>query len=297
MRFSVIIPAYCSEETLTACLHGFRSQRYADYEIIVVDSSPNDRCRSIAENFDVQLIRSDKRLWMHQAREKGIAASQGEILVFTDPDCVPAPDWLEQIDEAARRGQRLIGGAIACFPGGYWTDVAHQAKFWLWLPGRPPLVYDQPPFDTLASANLAIDRDWYKTLGGLDQTFVAADTLLCLHSSSQGVKPYFHSTAIVQHIHANVTLPTLLRERWHRGQDYFCMRRAFRKWPSTVKLLFLAGWPFFALRTLTWQGLQARRTRTSGLFAKTWPWLLVCNCAWMLGQTWAALKSDYRTAE
>jgi len=92
-------------------------------------------------------------------------------------------------------------------------------------------------------------------------------------------------------------LATLLRERWQRGQDYFRMRRAFKKWPSAVKLLFLAGGPFFVLRTLYWQGLQARRTRTCGLFAKTWPWLLVCNSAWTLGQTWAALKSGHEAAE
>ncbi|HPN33965.1 MAG TPA: glycosyltransferase family 2 protein [bacterium] len=297
MRFSVIIPAYRSDETLAACLQGFHLQRYADYELILVDSSPNDRCRSIAERYGVHLIRSEKRLWMHQARAVGIAASQGEILVFTDPDCVPAPDWLEQIDEAARAGHRLIGGAIACFPGGYWTYVAHQAKFWLWQPGRPPRVYDRPPFDSLATANLAIDRDWYKILDGLDQKFVAADTLLCFHSSAQGVMPYFQSTAVVHHIHVNVTLATLVRERWQRGQDYFRMRRAFKKWPSAVRLVFLLGWLFLVLRTLYWQGMQAWRTRTIGLFAKTWPWLLVCNSAWMLGQTWAALQSEHRSAE
>ncbi len=289
-RFAVIVPVYQSQATLAACLTSLAAQRFSDFDVVLVDSSPGEACLRIAEKFDFHLIRPGKRLWMHEARRLGIESSQSEFIVFSDPDCIAAPDWLERIDDAIGQGHDLIGGAIACWPEGYWQQVAHQIKFWLWQPGIAPRSFRQPPFDSLASANMAIRRTWYDRVGGLDARMISADTLICYQSAQSGVAPFFQSHAVVSHIHGPITLRALLRERWSRSQDFFRMRSRQWRRPHACRVLFLLGWPFLVLRMLGWRALHAVRTRTLNAFLAALPWIALCECAWMLGQTLAATR-------
>lgn len=293
-RFTIVVPVYRSQDTLEACLKSLLAQNYPDYDIVLVDSSPDESSLRIAEKYQVRVIRSTTRLWMHEARQRGINVSESDFIVFTDPDCVAAPDWLQRLDDATGLGHKLIGGAIACFPGGYWENVAHQIKFWLWQPGVPSGLYKTPPFDNLPTANMAISRDWLSSLGGINQVFTSADTLLCYQSQAAGEPPYFQSSAIVAHIHGPITLRMLVRERWRRSQDFYYMRNEFWRWPSSAVLVFLFGWPLLVARTFIWRVMHAHRTRTCCLLLTTLPWVILCDISWMLGQTLAAIRLAVR---
>lgn len=68
-------------------------------EIVVVDNAPGDRdCRAEAERAGARYIRED-RPGLDSARNAGLRASSGELVAFTDDDCVPATGWLSSLGE------------------------------------------------------------------------------------------------------------------------------------------------------------------------------------------------------
>lgn len=91
---SVIIPAYNSAKTLAACLSAVFAQREPVTEVIVVDDASTDETREIARRFPCQLLETSINRGPAAARNRGVAASRGEILLFVDSDCAPLPDAL-----------------------------------------------------------------------------------------------------------------------------------------------------------------------------------------------------------
>lgn len=89
---SVIIPNYNGEKTLAACLDAVAAQTYPELEVIVVDDGSTDRSREIAAGRDCRLVALAGNSGPAMARNRGIAASRGEILFFLDADVALAPD-------------------------------------------------------------------------------------------------------------------------------------------------------------------------------------------------------------
>src|SRR6185312_8994637 len=95
---SVIIPSYESQATARATLVSLRNQTFRDFETVLIDSGPSEHVARIAAEFpEVIYHRSKRQLLPHAARNLGTDLARGDILVFTDPDIVAAPDWLEKL--------------------------------------------------------------------------------------------------------------------------------------------------------------------------------------------------------
>ena len=96
---SVIIPCFNARNTIAKTLGALLQQKTeSTFEIIVVDSS-NDGTDSIIRNQfpEVKLIHLDRQTLPGSGRNLGVQHAQGEIIMFTDADCVPDPDWISQI--------------------------------------------------------------------------------------------------------------------------------------------------------------------------------------------------------
>ncbi|QSB12903.1 glycosyltransferase [Natronosporangium hydrolyticum] len=89
---SVVVPNYNGEKTLAACLAAVAAQTYPALEVIVIDDASTDRSREIAAGFDCTLVNLPENSGPAVARNRGIAASRGEILFFLDADVALAPD-------------------------------------------------------------------------------------------------------------------------------------------------------------------------------------------------------------
>lgn len=93
---SVIVPTFNSCESLKECLQALYCQTYpySDYEIIVVDNASTEDIYSVCKHFpNIQYLKELKR-GSYAARNCGIKEASGEILAFTDADCVPSADWI-----------------------------------------------------------------------------------------------------------------------------------------------------------------------------------------------------------
>lgn len=116
---SVIIPVYNDSQRLKLCLEALENQTYPQdlYEIIVIDNNSEENIQAAVDRFPHVKLISEKKRGSYAARNRGITLAKGEILAFTDSDCIPATNWLEmgikRLKSAANCG--LVGGKIEIF--------------------------------------------------------------------------------------------------------------------------------------------------------------------------------------
>jgi glycosyltransferase involved in cell wall biosynthesis len=98
---SVVIAVRNGSRTLQSCLESLAVQTYPRVEIIVVDDGSRDATSSVAQAFavgkDAVVVLQTAGVGPSEARNRGIAAAQGEYIAFTDGDCLVAPDWIDEL--------------------------------------------------------------------------------------------------------------------------------------------------------------------------------------------------------
>lgn len=95
---SVIIPVYNDNAHLTLCLQALARQTYpADrHEIIVVDNNSEENVAAAVAAFERVRLAQEPRPGSYIARNRGVELAAGEVIAFTDADCIPEPTWLER---------------------------------------------------------------------------------------------------------------------------------------------------------------------------------------------------------
>lgn len=116
---SVIIPVYNERDKLRNCLEALTSQTYPEsqYEIIVIDNNSEENIREIVSQFEQVILTHETTRGSYAARNKGISLAKGEILAFTDSDCIPDTSWLESGVSSLLSTPNcgLVGGKIEMF--------------------------------------------------------------------------------------------------------------------------------------------------------------------------------------
>lgn len=111
-RLSIIVPHYNDPEGLDACLAALMRQTLSPHEIIVADNNSPQGASMIAAVIGgrARLVTVTER-GAGPARNGGVAVSSGDILAFTDSDCLPEPQWLQE-GVAALEYFDVVGGAM-----------------------------------------------------------------------------------------------------------------------------------------------------------------------------------------
>ncbi len=116
---SVIIPVYNDAERLKKCLLALEKQTYpqAQYEVIVVDNASEENIKDVVSQFPQARLTFENSPGSYAARNQGISIAKGEILAFTDADCIPTPNWIEtgvkHLLSLSRPG--IVAGGIKMF--------------------------------------------------------------------------------------------------------------------------------------------------------------------------------------
>jgi glycosyltransferase involved in cell wall biosynthesis len=93
---SVVIPVLNMDQTVGLTLDSLLSQVYENREVIVVDGGSADKTKDVVSKYPVKLLESGKKSIPYQ-RNLGIEHSTGEIVAFTDADCVADKNWLKYL--------------------------------------------------------------------------------------------------------------------------------------------------------------------------------------------------------
>jgi GT2 family glycosyltransferase len=223
-RVSVVIAAYGSHATIARCLESLEAQTCQDFELIVIDSSPDDRTADVvrARFPNVNYWHSPTRLYPHAARNEGARRASAQILVFTDPDIYARPDWLQQMLQAHGETRAAVVGAINCY-GACWLDRGiHIAKFSKWLPGGSRREVDMGP-----TATLLVRRSDYDAANGFSDDLILGDIEFSWTLRARGRALIFEPRAVVEHHHIQ-SFRQFFLERWNRGIMYGDLRSEHR---------------------------------------------------------------------
>lgn len=104
VRASVIVPVYNAAAWLARTLPSWLDQEDVDdYEVILVDNNSVDGALDHLPSHPRLRVLGEERQGAYRARNRGVEAAAGEVLVFTDPDCRAETTWLSEL--LARMGE------------------------------------------------------------------------------------------------------------------------------------------------------------------------------------------------
>lgn len=160
IKVSVIIPTYKDWERVAECLNALNKQTFAenDFEVIVVNNNPTDACPIMDLSANVVVL-DEAAPGSYAARNAGINHANGDVLVFTDADCVPDENWLTEGIKIIENGAERVAGHIALVSSNKPTMAEIYSK---------AFVFDQckrVKKGVAVTANLFVKRDVFTKVG------------------------------------------------------------------------------------------------------------------------------------
>jgi len=228
---AVVVPAYNAAVTLPDTLAALARQTYdaGRVDVVVVDDGSTDDTAAVAARFAASVVRQDNQ-GPAAARNAGVAASSGDVIVFTDADCVPEPDFLTALT-APLRADPDVAGAQGAYSTTQQSLTARFAQ--LEFEDRYAYAARFPCLDLVATYAAAFRRAVFTEAGGFDTAFTRADnedTELSYRLCRLGRRLVFAPAARVAHRHP-ATLGRYLRIKASRA---FWRLRACREHPEKL---------------------------------------------------------------
>ncbi len=112
---SVVVPVRNSPGRIATCIEALLVQTYPKdrVRILIIDNDSDDDTRRVVERYPVELVVEKTAHNPYVARNAGVAVATGEIIAFTDANCVPAEDWLTRgVRALLDNGADLAGGRV-----------------------------------------------------------------------------------------------------------------------------------------------------------------------------------------
>jgi len=191
---SVVVPAYNVEATIDACLNSLLSQTLSrdSYEVIVVDNGSMDETAAIIRNYPVTYI-YEPNCTVYAARNAGVSVAAGDIIAFTDSDCVVDKKWLESGLEHLRQFD-IVAGQVEPLP---------SARKWLYTYDKyieRNTLKKMGSNVNIAALNAFVPKTVFEILGGFEGTLkTAADSVFSIKAWRQGYKIGYATSALVYH--------------------------------------------------------------------------------------------------
>jgi len=170
---SIIVPALNAEATIGSLLESLVQVDYDErkLEIIVVDGRSTDRTREIVEKYPVKMILQDGK-GLNLARNTGFRRSSGEIVLFTDSDCVVPRDWARlMVRNFETAGVGCVGGSVSRYKHNFLSRYADDSIMPVLRKFRKREVLDnvEPPLRYPAGCNMAFRRNAVEEAGEFDE--------------------------------------------------------------------------------------------------------------------------------
>jgi cellulose synthase/poly-beta-1,6-N-acetylglucosamine synthase-like glycosyltransferase len=246
-KVSVVVCAYNAERTMEACLVSLRTLNYPNYEVVVVNDGSTDRTLAITEaekaRYDADpagprlVLVSQENKGLSIARNVGAAAATGEIIAYTDSDCVPDPDWLAfLVYQFVRSGFVAVGGPNFPPPEPSLVPAAVAVS-----PGGPThVLLNDEVAEHVPGCNMAFTKKALEELHGFEPTYTTAgdDVDLCWRLQNRGYAIGFSPAATVWHYRRN-TVKAYLKQQMGYGKAEALL---YFKHPYRFNLLGQSRW-------------------------------------------------------
>jgi glycosyltransferase involved in cell wall biosynthesis len=229
MNVSVVICTHNRSRLLAGALSALAAQdaHGLSWEIVVVDNASTDDTRTVVESFAARSpvpVRYELETELGHSRSlnRGIAASTGAVVAFTDDDARPESDWLRQVHDglAMHDAGWGFGRVLPEWEGATppWFSERFMGYFALLDYGPDPFIVTDTR-QTFFGVNCAARRDVLERLGGYREDYgpkgkhwgVGADVDLFERSLAAGVRIAYVPAAVVGHV-----IPTSRASKRHQ---------------------------------------------------------------------------------
>ena len=292
-KVSVIVPVYNAERTLTACLDSLSSlsKDSPSHEIMIVDNGSQDSSMEIIQRYpQVHFIKEHEVRGPSAARNKGARAATGEILAFTDSDCIVSEKWLIQASSMLEQdGVCGVGGKIEGAPAkNYIQKWMNHRKI---LDQEAALANSFMPF--AQTANAFFYRKDFLDVEGFDPAIpLGEDCDLCWRVLKKTGKKFVYAPeSLVLHDH-RCTLYGLFKQSSKNAKAACYLSKKWegsfpqKKWKTSVWECYdLVRSIFRYLKSLC---LFASKDKRNDLFL---------DVLHRLGRKWGMISSAYRTKQ
>jgi glycosyltransferase involved in cell wall biosynthesis len=206
-RVSVVVPTFNRCASLRRLLDALAAQTFpvTDFEVVVVDDGSTDGTNQMLERLNPSYTL--RRLWQANcgpalARNRGVAAAHGELIVFLDDDVVPLPELLAEHVAAHGDASDLVVIGPMSPPSDWhrpvwvrWEEEMLLAQYRAMLAGEYPCTARQ-----FYTGNASLPRARFLDAGGFDGTFRRAeDVELAYRLRDRGARFLFSPRADVKH--------------------------------------------------------------------------------------------------
>lgn len=260
---TVIIPTNRRPEILAPCLHALARQQLPTdrFEVLVInDGAAHDlaplAARGRRDGLQLRVIDVPQG-GPGPARNRGAAEARGSLLAFTDDDCLPEPQWLAALwDAAGQHPDALLGGSVVNMLGHRLASEASQVLvsfLYAW--------YNRDPLNArfFTSNNIAARREVFLARGGFDTRFVLSageDRDLCARWREQGGRLVYVPDARIGHAH-DLSVGKYWRQhfKYGRGAAMYWTARQPEASTSAPQRQQIEVEPFAFYRQLLWYPL------------------------------------------
>lgn len=209
-RASVIVPTYYDWARLKLCVIALQNQTFPqdDFEVIIVNNAPEDTPPvdfSLPNNF---CIITEGKPGSYAARNAALKLAKGEIIAFTDSDCIPDPYWLEVAVNRFDKGVERIAGRIELF---FKSDKLTLVEVY-----EKVFAFDQEGYAQTggaATANMITLAKHFKTVGLFNDALMSGgDNEWGLRAKAKGISIEYAPDVIVNHP-ARADMKAMLKKR------------------------------------------------------------------------------------
>jgi O-antigen biosynthesis protein len=172
---SVVVPTLNEASGIGALLESIHSQTYPITELVVADGGSTDGTLEILASDPALVLVDNPRRHAAAGRNAALRWCTAEWVAFTDGDCRPAQDWVENLMAAAASGPDVIGvgGRLTAQPLNSFETVCARMLLTAVLQhqGNSRRVSAKSLDGALVTANCAYRRDILEQVGGFDEKF------------------------------------------------------------------------------------------------------------------------------
>ncbi|MEQ1794652.1 MAG: glycosyltransferase family 2 protein [Nitrospira sp.] len=232
MKTAVIITTYNRPDALAVVLAGYQAQTDQDFELVVADDGSTSETLAVVQAYQRQSRCTVRHVWQEDRgfraaaiRNRAVATTTAEYLIFTDGDCIPSRQFVQRHKQLAEPGYFLGANRVLLSPGATTRVLqervpVHEWRWVQWIRSwirrdvnrlLPLLTLPDGAFRTWASGqwtgiktcNLSLWRNDLIRVNGLDESYEGwgledSDLVIRLlragvqHKTARYAAPVFH---------------------------------------------------------------------------------------------------------
>jgi len=246
LKTSVILTSYNNSHNLEQCLNSLINQDYnhnlIDLEIIIVDSGSTDNSIEILNKYKdkIKVVIKPQHfphLSPAMARNIGVQNSTGDVLIFSDSDCIFPSNWVKDVATSFKDPQvDCVIGSREPDVGKGWGTFIRRYDFILYSNkfqiSKPVLINEKnlqenTPFILLSGNNFVIKKELWNRLGGMKTVFrhpAGEDIMLEVEIIKGGYNILFYPESKVVHVHP-LSLTEVFRKMLPRSEAIYLLSK------------------------------------------------------------------------